>query len=135
MFLAEYRFPIVSGAVLAHYRERLDHWAGLECAPKRPAVMPRRLLTLREDGGPDSVGVAVWGYGVNVWADSPVDAKSIALDALAASLSLPGVSAIKAVRDVVTPSEVDDDPSYTVNGTPLAHYYFSFDAVVKAVAL
>lgn len=136
MLRANYRFPIVSGDMLAEYRAGLAVWANLDCLPKRPDVMPKRLLTLREDAGPESQGVAVWGYGVNVWADSELDAKNIALDAASISLTIPGlVGGVKAVRDLVGPSEVPDDPVFTFNGAPLAHFYFSFDAVVKATAV
>lgn len=136
MLRAVYRFPIVTGDMLTQYRAGLTSWASLLCVPQRPKTMPKRLLTLREDAGPESQGVAVWGYGVNVWADSAVDAKNIALDAAAVSLTIPGlVGSVKAIRDLVGPYEIEDDPAFTFGGTQLAHFYFSFDAVVKANAL
>lgn len=136
MLRATYRFPIVSGEMLAAYRSGLSSWSGLSCLPKRPEGMPKRLVTLREDSGPDRSGVALWGYGVNVWADSELDAKNLALDAVSVSLTIPGlVGSVKAVRDLVGPYEVPDDPAFTFNGTPLTHFYFSFDAVVKAAAV
>ncbi len=135
MLRANYRYPIVQGLMLAAYRTGLSSWAGIQCLPKR--ADGRRALALREDGGPDNgAGVAVWGYGVNVWADSETDAKNIALDASAVTLTIPGlVPAVKAIRDLVGPYEVDDDPAFTFGDKTLAHYYFSFDAVVKASAV
>lgn len=134
MLRAQYRYPIVSGAMLAQYRVGLASWSSLLCGPER--AESRRALALREDGGPDSLGVAVWSYGVNVWADSTVDAKNITLDAAAVTLTIPGlVPAVKAIRDLVGPYEVEDEPAYTYGGKSLAHFYFSFDAVVKAVAV
>jgi hypothetical protein len=136
MFRPQYRFPIITGDILAAYRAGLTAWSSLDCAPTRPKDMPKRLLTLREDGGPDNgTGLGLWGYGVNLWADSAVDAKNIALDAAAVSLTLAGTSAIKAVRDLVGPYEVEDDPAYTFAGNLLTHFYFSFDATVKARAV
>lgn len=136
MFRDTYRFPVVSGDMLAVYRTRLAAWSSLICQQKRPDVMPRRLLTLRQDGGPESVGVGLVGFGVNLWADSAVDAANLAADALAATLHIPGtVAAVKAIRDPNIPFEVDDDESFTYGGKPLSHYYFSFDAVVKATAV
>lgn len=136
MFRPLYRFPIVTGDMLAAYRLGLTTWTQLQCLPQRPKDMPKRLLTLREDGGPDSgTGIGLWGYGVNVWADSAADAKNIALDAAAVTLEMAGMSAIKGIRDLVGPYEVDDDPSFTFSGVPLSHFYFSFDAAVKASAL
>ena len=134
MFRPQYRYPIVTGLMLAHYRTELASWAGLTCAGKRPASMPKRLLALREDGGPDDLGVMASGFGVNVWADSEVDAKNLALDAVSATLELPGVGSIKAIRDLVGAYEVDDEPAFTFGSKTLTHYYFSFDAVLKATA-
>ena len=136
MLRANYRFPIVSGDMLAEYRAGLTSWSSLSCVPKRPETMPKRLLTLREDAGPDRNGVALWGYGGNVWADSELDAKNIALDAVAVTLTIPGrVPGVKAIRDLVGPYEVADEPAFTFGKKPLFHFYFSFDAVVKANAI
>ena len=135
MFRSQYRYPIVTGLMLAHYRTALTSWTGLQCATERLPTMPKRMLTLREDGGPDDLGVMASGFGVNLWADSAVDAKNLALDAVAATLSLPGVGSIKAIRDLVGAYVVDDDPAFAFGGKPLTHYYFSFDAIVKETQL
>lgn len=135
MLRAGYRYPIVQGDMLAMYRSGLASWTGLKCAPTRTDA--KRALTLREDSGPDNgAGVAAWGYGVNVWADSDIDAKKIALDAMTVTLTIPGlVGSIKAIRNVVGPYSIDDEPAFTHGGKPLVHYYFSFDAVVKAAGV
>lgn len=136
MLRADYRYPIVAGDMLAAYRAGLTSWSSLTCQAKRPATMPKRLLTLRDDGGRDALGKSLTPFGVNVWADSAVDAANIALSAAAVTLGFPGaVDAVKAVRDIVGPYEVEDDPAFTFSGKTLTHYYFSFDAVIKAASL
>lgn len=134
-FTPQYEFPIsVPGDMLTTYRTELAAWTGLSCLPERPATMPKRLLTLREDGGPDSgTGLGLWGYGVNVWADSRTDAKGIAVDAMSVTLTFPGEGQVKRILNMVGVREVEDDPQYTYNGKPLHHFYFSFDALVKAL--
>jgi hypothetical protein len=136
MLRGYYRYPVLTGVMLTEYRALLAGWSGLSCLPKRPKEMPKRLLTLRDDSGPDTLGMATRSYGVNVWADTAQDAANLAADALAATLTLPGaVAGVKAIREPVGPYEVDDDPAFTFNGSPLFHYYFSFDARVKAVGV
>lgn len=136
MLRASYRYPIISGAMLTQYRNRLASWTSLVCQPTRPATMPKQLLTLRDDSGPDELGVSLRSFGVNVWADTSLDAENLARDAAAATLAIPGsVPGLKAVRDVVGPYEIEDDPAFTFGGKPLTHFYFSFDGIVKAVSV
>lgn len=131
MFYAPSEIPLVTGDVLAHYRSALDSW-GVTCVETRPETMPKRLLTVRDDGGPAGVTSAVLRLGVNVWADNKVDAAKLARDAVTASWGLRGVGSIKTVSDMTAPSEVDDEPQFTFQGNPLYHYFFTFRVVVKA---
>lgn len=136
MLRADYLYPIVAGDMLAAYRTGLASWSSLTCQAKRPATMPKRLLTLRNDGGRDELGKALTPFGVNVWADSAEDAAKIARAAAAVTLGMAGtVDAVKAIRDTVGPYEIQDDPAFTFSGKTLTHYYFSFDAVIKAASL
>lgn len=124
-------FPVTTGTMAVFARARLTAWTSLIVASKRPATMPKRFLSIRDDGGTQQGMHMVNRYGVNVWADSAVDAEKIARDAMTAFRSLPGTGPFKSTSTFFGPIEVEDDPAFTFSGLPMTHYYFSFGAVVK----
>lgn len=135
MLVPVVRFPIATGQLATHLRADLASWDELQIAPKRPERMPRRFLSIRDDSGPESGVLKVNRFGVNIWADSAVDALNIARDAMASTKRLPGVWRFKATSQHFGPIEIDDDPKVTVDvgGALLTHLYFSFAATVKGV--
>lgn len=131
MFYPNVSFPVSTGTIATFLRAELTSWTSLIVAPKRPATMPKRFLSIRDDGGTQAGTTMVNRYGVNVWADSAVDAENIARDAMAALRGLPGTGQFKATRTFFGPVEIEDDPAFTFGTAAMAHYYFSFSAVVK----
>jgi len=123
-------FSPVAGTIVAHFRSELP-WSQLKVQGERPDIMPKRLVTVGEIGGPQSAGTALSDILVNAWADSAADAWQIASDTLTAARSLPGVDDIKAVSGPVGPREVDDDPAFVFGGIPLTHFYVTFTVLVK----
>lgn len=136
MFIAEARFPIVDGDILAAFRDHLG-WSSLTVQLKLPAPvgMPKRLVTLRDDSGPQGLTTAVQRKGINVWADTFVDSKNLALDCMEIARQLPRlVGPIKASGEFIGPYEIDDEPEFTFGTTTLVHHYFAFAVTVKADA-
>jgi len=131
MFYPEVAFPITTGTLAVFLRTELASWSSLTIAPKRPASMPKRFLSIRDDGGTQRGAQMVNRYGVNVWADSAVDAEKIARDAMTALRRLPGTGPFKSSTNFFGPTEIEDDPAFTFGGVPMSHFYFSFAAVVK----
>jgi hypothetical protein len=137
MLRAPYRFPITDGVIVSALRVGLTaKWGatGLTVQPKLPAatLRTRRMVTVRNDSGPQDGASSRRRYGVNVWADSSADAENIALDAMAILRLIPGGKPITATDGFSGPFEVDDDPQMTVATKNLTHFYFVFTASVKA---
>lgn len=126
----ETEFSPITGDIVAHFTLELASWSAV-VQGKRPDVLPKRLVTVADLAGPQSSGTRLADVVVNVWADSMVDAWSIASEAMTAARSLPGVGDIKAVSGLVGPREVEDEPELTYQGAPLAHFFFTFTALVK----
>jgi hypothetical protein len=124
-------FPISTGTIAVFLRTELASWTSLVVAPKRPATMPKRFLSIRDDGGTQRGMHMVNRYGVNVWADAPVDGEQIARDAMTALRSLPGTGSFKSTGTYFGPTEIEDDPAFSFGGKPMSHYYFSFAATIK----
>lgn len=139
MFIRSQRFPISGGLILDVVRSELSGiWGanGLTVTRKRPEAMTRRVVTVRDDSGTTVGRVQPRRQGVNVWADDPVDAIQIALDVLSiAEKDLPNGTLISGTHDFVGPYEIDDDTTIEVDGKILTHYFVSFVADVKAVAV
>lgn len=131
MWIADVRFPIVTGPIVTFLRSELAAWATLTVQARRPATMPKRLVTVRDDGGPDDGTKMSTRLGINVWADDPNDAENLARDAMRALRTLPGTGSFKATSGFSGPSEVDDEPAFTFDGETLTHFFFSLSAVVK----
>lgn len=126
----ETRFDPTTGDVVAHFEAELASWDAT-IQGKRPDTMPKRLVTISDVGGPQSVGTRLADFLGNVWADDMVDAWNLTSEAMTAARSLPGVGQIKSVSDLVGPREVDDSPAFTFEGNVLYHFYFTFTALVK----
>lgn len=127
-------FPITDGAILGELRTGLNAaWgAGLSVGRKRPETMTRRVVTLRNDSGPQEGVQSFRRYGVNVWADNSLDAEKIALDAMRLCRLLPrNIESITLADSFSGPYEIEDDPAYTVADKNLFHFYFAFRVGVK----
>ena len=132
-FIRPVRFPISDGAIVTALRTGLTaKWSsGLTVSPKLPPTKTRRMVTVRNDSGPQEGVTSRRRYGVNVWADTSVDAENMALDAMSVLQTLPTGTPIVATDSFSGPFEVDDDPPYVVASKNLTHYYFAFRASVK----
>jgi len=131
MFRFRVRFPISDGEVVVHLRSALTSWSGLSVRGKLPTTMPKRMITVRNDSGPQELSRASRRYGINVWADSSVDAENMALDAMEALTGLPNGSPFLSVGSFTGPFEVNDDPAYTFGTKSMTHFYFAFQGTVK----
>jgi len=134
MLVREIRFPITDGVIVSALKAGLlaRGWAatGLTVQPKLPATKTRRMVTVRNDGGLQDGAVQGRGYGINVWADTSVDAENLALDCMAILRGIPS-AVIPATSEFSGPFQVEDDPEYVVASKNLTHYYFSFTATVR----
>lgn len=131
MFRFSVRFPISDGAVVSTLKGGLTSWSGLTVQPKLPPTMTKRVVTVRNDSGPTELSRASRRYGVNVWADSSVDAENLALDAMEALTELPDRSPFVSVGSFTGPFEINDDVPYTFGNTSMTHFYFAFQGTVK----
>lgn len=136
MFIASVRFPGTDGVLVSALRAGLvaRSWAGVTVSQKLPATKTARMVTVRNDGGLQDRSTQNRAYGINVWADSSVDAENIALDCMADLRVLPTGSPFAATGEFSGPYEVPEDVPFVVGGKNLAHYYFSFVATVRAVS-
>lgn len=136
MFRRDQRFPISTGVIVAALDTGLvaASWGtGLTVGAKVPKTKTARMVTVRDDSGAVSGRVQSRRQGINVWADSSVDAEKIALEVIhIAEMSLPTGATIAATSGFIGPYEVDDDVPYVVGGKTLTHFFVSFIADVKA---
>lgn len=134
MFVANVRFPVWTGDVLAFVRAARG--PGVTVQRKRPITMPAKLVTVRSDGGSSGRTLATVQGGVNVWAvgvggsDPSTVAEELARDVAADLRVLPLSGVFKSVT-VSEPFEVEDEPAFTYAGSPLSHFYFAFSGVLK----
>jgi hypothetical protein len=131
MFRFRVRFPISDGKVVSVLKAALSGWSGLSGGGKLPAIMTKRVFTVRNDSGPQELSRASRRYGINVWADSSVDAENLALDAMEGLTALADGSPLLSVGSFTGPFEVNDDPAYTFGSTSMTHFYFAFQGTVK----
>lgn len=95
-------------------------------------MMTRRVVTLRNDSGPQEGVQSFRRLGVNVWADNSLDAERITIDAMRLCRLLPrNVDGITSADSFSGPFEIEDDPQYTVATKDLFHFYFAFRVGVK----
>lgn len=136
-FIADIRFPISDGVIVTALRDGLTAkgWgAGLSGGTKLPSTVTARMFTVRDDSGPQSGRVSARRQGVNLWADTAVDALNMALDGMSICRLLADGSPIVSVGNFTGPYEIPDDPEYVVSSKSLTHYYFTFVAAVKGSA-
>ena len=147
MFIREQRFPISTGPLVAIAKAGLlaKGWSatGMTIRPERPAgttadPLTRRMVSIRDDSGPVVGRIQSRRQGVNVWADSAVDAENICLDLMSIFEACPDGNPITATRGFSGPYKVPaDNPLTVIVSTvpkPLTNFYFAFIADVKASA-
>lgn len=131
MFRPAIVFPITPDKIVLDLMESsLSAFsAGLTVQPKRPDPMTRRVVALRNDGG-TRTNQALRSYGVNVWADSLVDAFKMCEAIQTGLLQLASTPPFTRVDQFSDPVEIDDDELFTVTVSGvvknLAHVYFVF---------
>ncbi len=137
MLIAPVKFPITDKAVVDAIRVTLTPtWSsGLLVQRKKPAGTTadpntRRMVTVRNDSGPQDLLRSQRRYGINVWADVSVDAEKIALDAMAGLRTLRG-DGIVLTDSFNGPFEIEDEPPLVVGGKPLYHFYFTCRVAVR----
>lgn len=135
MFIRNQRFQISDGVITAAFRAGLTAtWGdGLTVDPQLPATKTRRMVIVRDDSGPVTGRVQARRQGVNVWAESRVQAQNLALDVMQLAGRLPNGIVIAGTSGFVGPYEVPDEAPYAVGGVNLSHYFLSFIADVKAI--
>lgn len=132
-------FPISTGLIVSRVKSALQASSNpvsssvtvagrLPDEPKRAA----RMVTFRDDSGPREGVLARRRYGVNVYAETAVNAEKLAnlvmsiLDE-SADAQLPGFDSFSG------PYEIQDESPVIVGGVDLANFYFTFRATVRAL--
>lgn len=127
-------FPVVTGAVVAGLKAGLAGRAepytdDVKVQPKLPPNGARslRMVTVRDDGGPQDGALQSHGYGFNVYAESSVVAEQLARMCMAILPTIADGSPVVRVGNLSGPFEILDDATdlLAVGDTTLAHYYFS----------
>lgn len=141
MLIYEVRPPVADGVIVTAFRAGLTAagWgSGLKVQRKLPSPLTRRMVTIRNDGGPAG-RQSLRRYGVNVWADDSLDAEQIAGECSLIARRLPGTSPFVATSGFVDPVEivdggeaVGDDAAFAVGGVTLTHFYFPFRATLRS---
>lgn len=133
--MLEVEFPITTGVVVAAFKAALtaserSYTSGVVVQPKLPTGSARRqrMVTVRDDSGPDDGVQTRRRQGVNVWAETSVNAEKLALFLMAAARAMPDGEPVTATDSFTGPFEVVDDASdlLTVSNTTLSHFFFSF---------
>lgn len=137
-------FPIVTGRVVAGLSDGLvgrpePYTDNVLVQPKLPVASQRRkrMVTVRDDSGPDDGALKRHRFGFNVWAESSVNAEKLALMCMAIVRTLPDGQPITSVTDLSGPFEVLDDSTdiLSVDGVTLHHFYFSGVVSVRGMNL
>lgn len=138
MFIRSQRFPISTGSLVSIGRAGLiaRGWSatGLTVQGERPEQATRRMVTVRDDGGAQLGRIQSRRQGVNVWADSAVDAENMSLDLISAYEASPNGNPITRCYGFSSPVKVPTDAPIVVGGKNLTNFYFAFIADVKASA-
>ena len=122
-------FPPTTGKLCAILRTALTASAssfasGVTVGPELPATHTARMVTVRDDSGPDDGVQTRRRYGINVWA-AQADAELLALTCMAVLRSCPDGQPITATDSFSGPYQVADDPKYVVGSTELVHMFFT----------
>jgi hypothetical protein len=94
--------------------------------PKLAGTKTRRMVTVRDDSGPDDQTQTRRRHGVNVWAEDAVTAEALALLCMAILRSCADGKPVTHTDEFSGPYEVTEDPPYMVGDDELAHYFFTF---------
>lgn len=125
MFNLQIQYPVSDGLVVGAIKPLEAKWADLLVQRQLPDPLRRRMITVRNDSGPQEGVQSRRRYGVNVWADYSLDAERIALDAMALLRGIPGNGPATAVDQFNGPFEVPEEVALTVGGKPLVQFYFT----------
>lgn len=122
--------PATTGKLCAIVRAGLTaspaaYSSGVSVAPKLPATKTARMVTVRDDSGPDDGVQTRRRYGFNVWAATSLDAENLALLVMAIVRGCADGKPITLVDQMAGPYIVDDDPAYVVGSANLTHYFFT----------
>jgi hypothetical protein len=125
-------FPITTGRIVSGLATGLlaraeSYTDNVLVQPKLPATKQLRMVTVRDDGGPQDDTVQRHGYGFNVWAESSVIAEKIARMCMGLLPTLADGAPIVRVSNLSGPFEIVDEATdrAVVGTTTLSHYYFS----------
>lgn len=89
-----------------------------------------RMVTIRDDGGPDDTVFSMRRHGVNVWAENKVTAQMICFYVMAV-LRSHSSELIPVIDQLSGPGRIPDNPPMVVDGVELEHYYFTFRARLR----
>jgi len=127
------KFPSSDGLIVTLLRAGLSAYAAeLWVSRKLPERPQQRMVTVRNDSGPEEGTQARRRYGINVWSNDSVEAEQICLDAMAFLRTAANGQPITMFDNFSGPYEVEDDPQMTVAGKDLFHFYFTFRCSVRA---
>lgn len=127
-------FPIVTGRVVTGLRSALGarpepYTSDVLVEPRLPHTSrrQRRMVTVRDDGGPQDQVIQRRGFGFNVWAENSVAAEKLARMCMALLPGFADGSPIVRVAGLSGPFEVQDEGTdlMSVDGVTLSHFYFS----------
>lgn len=123
-------YPPTTGKLCAVLRAALTasplaYASGVTVGPELPATKTARMVTVRDDSGPDDGVQTRRRQGVNVWASTPGDAENLALLCMAIFRACPDGKPITATDSFSGPFSIADDPPYVVATKNLTHYFFT----------
>ena len=121
MTILDIKFPSTDGAVVARLKAVLSAHNPVTVQPLLPATKTKRMVTVRNDSGPQTGVLARNRYGINHWAETRALAEQMALDAMAGMRRVPGM----VVDEFSGPYEIPDEVPYVVAGATLSHYYWT----------
>jgi hypothetical protein len=123
-------YPPTTGKLCAIARTALSatplpYSTAVTVLPELAEVKTSRMVTVRDDSGPDDGVQTRRRYGVNVWASTPSDAENLALLLMAIYRSCADGKPITATDSFSGPYSIPDDPAYVVASKSLSHYFFT----------
>lgn len=123
-------FPPTTGKLCAVLRTGLTEAAtpyssAVAVGPELPATKVARMVTVRDDSGPDDGVQTRRRYGINVWAASAGDAENLALLCMAILRGCADGKPITATDSFSGPYSIADDPAYVVATKNLSHFFFT----------
>lgn len=129
-------FPPTTGKLCAVLRAGLTaaavpYSSGVTVQPELPTDKTARMVTVRDDSGPEDGVQSRRRYGFNVWADSSVDAENLALLCMAILRNAADGKPITFVDQLSGPYKVPTDAPYTVDGKSLTNYFFTCRVSVR----